>query len=211
LVFIHSICVCCNLIISILCLYINLKYIHNFLFKINRVIDYNNDEFIYNILIIIYSFIFLLINIIYWIDNLFIRKKENNNEIQRNIIPNRRNTHSRDINIQNNIENQINNFALPIEQIEKSNKSITSEDMSGKNISSISDNISLNKICIICYKNPIKVIFIPCKHRCYCNKCYNECKEKNKDLIKNCPICKSPIVSTIKEKLDKTFDVYFEK
>ena len=88
--------------------------------------------------------------------------------------------------INNNIENQDNNIIVhPVEQFDDNNNIIIKDNFK-KHISCDSDNISLDKICIACIKNPIEIIFIPCKHKCYCN----ECKEKYQNLIIYCPICK---------------------
>ena len=185
---------------SIICLYYNVKYILNFLIKINRDIYYNEYEFFLNIIIIILDFIYLLMDLIscffFYLKYRQNERYNNNNEIQRNNNRNEFNVFSRAVNINNNIENHNNNIVNPVDQVDiKKNLSIK-EDLR-KDISSDSDNINLGKICIICLTNPIKVIFLPCKHRCYCSKCYNECKEKCQNIIMNCPICRKPIVSTI--------------
>ena len=194
----HLIIIIINLLMSIMCLYINIKYIINFLIKINRVIDYNEYELILNILIVFYGLIFLVINIIYWSFS-FIYKREDNNIINDNVE-----------NIQNNIENH-SNYIHPIDQIDNNNNIISNEVINIRKINSNSDDkrTDLNKICIICLKNPIKIIFFPCKHRCLCKECYNDFKEKS--AAQNCPICRKLIFSIKEDKINKTFDIYFDK
>ena len=186
---------------SILCLYINIKYIWNILFKINRVIGYNEYELIFNIFIIFYGAIFLIINIIYWSFSPICKQNDNNNN--RNATIN---------NVRNIYENQA-NYIHPIDQIDNNNNIISNEIINKRNINSNSDNKSsnLNKECIICVNNPIEIIFIPCKHRCLCKECYNECKKKNDVIIQNCPICRKQILSIKEGKTNKTFDVYFNE
>ena len=189
-----------------------MKYIYNFMIKINIDICYNEYEFILNILIIIISFIFLLMNNLILLISFIRRCEEKRFEIQINNNRNEINIHSRAAYINNNIENHDNNNIIhPVDQIDNNNANNIIKDNFKKHINSDSDNISLDKICIICFKNPIKIIFIPCKHRCYCNECYNKCKAKYQNLIINCPICKKPILSTKIDKKDETFDIYFDK
>jgi len=70
-----------------------MKYIYNFMIKINIDIYYNEYEFILNILIIIISFIFLLMNILVcWTFSIY-RNENKRNEIQRNNIRNVINVH----------------------------------------------------------------------------------------------------------------------
>ena len=191
-----------------------MKYIYNFMIKINIDIYYNEYEFILNILIIIISFIFLLMNILVWWTFSIYRHKNKRNEIQiqRNNIRNAINVRPRAAYINNYIENQDNNNIVHrVDQIDDNNNNIIIKDNFKKHIICDSDNISLDTIWITCIKNPIEIIFIPCKHRCYCNECYNKCKEKYQNLIINCPICKKPILSTKIDKKDETFDIYFDK
>ena len=54
-------------------------------------------------------------------------------------------------------------------------------------------------ICVICESNLSKVIISPCGHRCLCQKCYIN----HKDKIKICPVCRT----NIKDFLEKIYDV----
>ena len=41
--------------------------------------------------------------------------------------------------------------------------------------------------CKICFENHVEVIFLPCKHVCCCQKCYNKLR------VQECPICRAKI------------------
>ena len=54
-------------------------------------------------------------------------------------------------------------------------------------------------ICVICELKPSKIIIIPCGHRCLCQDCYIN----HKDKIEKCPVCRI----IVKNFLEKIYDV----
>ena len=83
---INSVIIIFYIIISIICLYINFKYIQNIMNKINKDFQNNKNEYGYNIIIIIYGFLLLLNYIIIILYSLFI-DSEGNFNFRRNINP----------------------------------------------------------------------------------------------------------------------------
>jgi hypothetical protein len=51
-------------------------------------------------------------------------------------------------------------------------------------------------LCCICTENARNVLFMPCKHLCICNDCYNLAMQVNS--MKNCPICRASIINYIR-------------
>ena len=52
-----------------------------------------------------------------------------------------------------------------------------------------------DKNCVICYEKTPEVVFGPCGHQCICESCY----DKNKNGLKNCPICRKNIDVVIRK------------
>ena len=53
------------------------------------------------------------------------------------------------------------------------------------------DTTDTDDICCICLTNKGSVILLPCYHKCLCNNCEN----KQKDKLTNCPICRQDILT----------------
>lgn len=51
-------------------------------------------------------------------------------------------------------------------------------------------------LCCICTDNARNILFMPCKHLCMCNDCYNLASQANS--MKNCPICRAAIINYIR-------------
>ena len=120
-----------------------------------------------------------------------------NNQNDNNRYLHNHNNHNR--NNYYNSNNSDNNLSIQLVDKNISNKRLSNESITTNN-----DNLNENdKLCIICCTNPIKVIFLPCRHRTICRKCY----KNNIHQFKICPICHSPITSVI----NKIYDEYYQK
>ena len=53
-------------------------------------------------------------------------------------------------------------------------------------------SIQISLLCSICYDNNINLLLEPCNHICICDLCYNLL------VAKECPICKTNILTTKK-------------
>ena len=233
---IDSILFSINIIISSFCLNINIKYIYNFMNKINKDFEYNGTEFYFNIVIMGYGIIFYSFHLFMFIkftDIFKCRESHNQNNIininnQLTNINNQLsniNNHLTNIDINNQNDNlestnqiQSSNINQRNQQIKAPEINVPKIDLHVHPIDQIENNVnsSINnrsdkesernlkkKLCLTCCLNPIKVIFLPCKHRALCEHCYNS----NKENLKNCPICKVKITDIT----TKIYDEYFEK
>lgn len=55
----------------------------------------------------------------------------------------------------------------------------------------ISENeVSYDRVCMICMEKEVSVLFLPCAHHVLCAKCNNNCSN---ELEVRCPCCKVPI------------------
>ena len=131
-----------------------------------------------------------------------INNKDNKNIINKDIINNeiiiKDIINQKDININKENNNIINNNLIDDKQSSKYNIIKLDEDQQ-KSVDSISSFIKHKPLCIICENDPTKIIFVPCGHRCLCHNCY----EKQKDKIKECPLCRK-VIETI---LNDVYDV----
>ena len=175
---------------------ININYIKNFLNVIN--IDFernNNDSFwtillliigiyflIYDILVILYRFLFKDKNICQYIIN----KRPKEKKKEKNNIGN------------DNYENGISSKDVFTEKNKNYEKS---EERQKENILKLNkekENIKKEekRICVVCMERESILIFVPCDHRCVCKICYN-------NEIQTCPVCRKTITNV----LDRIYDV----
>ena len=165
------------LIILSICLKINIKYVQNFMNKIDcfksQRCDYILNYFliiiiiyfiIYDIFILIYKF--LLKNDCLFIEKIFEKEEKNPLTLQ---------------NGQNPQDHQRPKETTVI----KVKKKPPPEKPKPK--------------CVICLTNPPAIVLAPCGHKCYCKTCF----EQTKDRYNFCPLCKGRVQSAI----DNIFDV----
>ena len=187
------------LIIGIIKIYyislnINIKYVKNFMDKINIYFQYHKNDYFYSISIFINQiliFISLLIIIIF--TYCFKKSDISNND---------------DLEQENNTEIEIINNISMNEQ--KSNVTPIDIKIDQKIFQNESDSVDTQKnynngkkrLCVYCLVNKTKIILYPCLHRCCCEKCYAKLKN-NLDDIKICPICGINVIKVI----DKVYDI----
>lgn len=60
------------------------------------------------------------------------------------------------------------------------------------NVEQIYHSSSLNNdnSCLICYMRPASIVFIPCRHCCLCNVCYESLTDYQAGYHDRCPVCR---------------------
>ena len=64
--------------------------------------------------------------------------------------------------------------------------------------------------CCICKSSKVSVAFMPCRHTCCCNQCWNNYLEKTTDNPPLCPLCRGPVQGWMNvhlPRLEKSIDL----
>ena len=162
--------VLCHLILILIYLDINRKYIQSFMNKINR--DFENNKISHGpTLIITIIIIFYLLFYICIILYVFIIENNSLYNLDSNIICDKI----------NNLFNCKKKEEKQIHKKEKSDEVLSSE---------FSEKKESDK-CLICFTEETQMILVPCRNKCYCETCYKS--NQNKDIMKKCPLCRGNV------------------
>ena len=175
-------------------LYINIKYVKNFMEKINIYFHYHKNDYIFSISILIFQIIIFVTLVFITIFTYYIKKiciNNSGNFVEEN------NTQ---------IEVKENNTAIKQQSKEPSTDiKINQNDTDNENApidEQKNDESEKKRLCFYCLINKTKIILYPCLHRICCEQCYSKMKNTSDD-IKICPICKSNVIKVI----DKVYDI----
>ena len=180
-----------DLVVAIICLSINMKYIQNFMSKINNDFERYNYYYSWTIILIflIIFYMFCYITIILYL--FFIKEnslfKTNLNQLKCYCIC-----------------KCIYNCCEKCKKKKETDITSIQNDISGKNLNTIGDgsetSSSMENACIICYANQKQITFAPCGHKCICKECY--LKNKDTNQLRNCYVCRARIESFIEKIYD---------
>ena len=207
------------LIHTILCfvaMIMNIKYVKNFLNVINA--DFENkymNESLWIILLFIIDIILLILDIYITVYTQGDQSETENDGINPEIINVERafNNDSRNSNQQQSLQNypQISGeqqglkkekdenkgkdeYQTPKEKEENKNEIEKNSEKEKNKEKEKKEDDDDDKNCVICYEKVPEVVFGPCGHKCICESCY----DKNKNSLKNCPICRKNIDAVIR-------------
>ena len=160
------------LIITSVSFNINKKYIQNFTNKINKDFEKHKIGNLWNLMVIIFITFYIAIYSIF-ISYYFLFSEQSLFKI----------------NIKEVFKKAKESICNCLERI--CNKDEKKDD---KN-TSVNDISQQENLCTLCMTNQSKMIFAPCGHKCCCEECYN--KYNNNNQLRNCPLCRQPVVSAI--------------
>ena len=162
------------LIITIICLNINLNYIQNFMSKISDDLEYYKYYYIWTLILVVYAifFIFCYIGVVLY---LFFFKENSIFKINCDLLKCSCACNCA-CNCCKKVGKKKEKINPPIPH-DISNISITNIDTKENKNLDTTDNkteSSSKNECIICYINPKQITFAPCGHKCICKECYQK-------------------------------------